>query len=257
MKSTWASGDAYEPYIGRWSRLVAQEFLHWLELPAGGRWLDVGCGTGALTQTVIDMAAPSQVAGVDPSEEFVSHADARVRDATFRVAGAEALPFPDGAFDAVVSGLMLNFVPDPAAAVREMTRVVGQGGLVGAYVWDYAGRMDMIRHFWDAAGELDSRARALDEGVRFPLCSPDRLEELFAGLRDVGMRAIDVPTGFRDFDEYWQPFLGGQGPAPSYCVSLDQRARDELRDLLRRRIPVERDGSIRLIARAWAVSGLS
>jgi hypothetical protein len=134
---------------------------------------------------------------------------------------------------------------------------VAAGGNVAAYVWDYAGRMELMRHFWDAATELDPSAGALDEGARFGLCQPDRLEELWrdAGLTEVACRAIDVPTVFRDFDDYWSPFLGGQGPAPGYAMSLDDEARTRLRENLRARLPVGDDGTIRLVARAWAVRG--
>jgi SAM-dependent methyltransferase len=203
---TWSSGEAYEPYVGRWSRLVAREFLAWLAVSPGQRWLDVGCGTGALTQTIMGLAEPRAVTGVDPSEGYIAYAcastpDARVR---FDVGDAQALPAEAGAYDAVVSGLALNFVPDPGPALAEMARVTRPGGVVAAYVWDYAGQMQLMRHFWDAAVALDPRARELDEGRRFPLCHPEPLARLFtaARLHDVVTHAIAVPTLFRDFDEY-------------------------------------------------------
>ncbi|HEV2892287.1 MAG TPA: SAM-dependent methyltransferase, partial [Actinomycetota bacterium] len=154
---------------------------------------------------------------------------------------------------------VLNFVPDPALAVREMTRVARPGGPVAAYVWDYAGRMELIRHFWDAAAALDPAAAALDEGRRFGVCQPEPLARLFrdAGLAEVDVRPIEVPTRFRDFDDYWGPFLGGQGPAPGYALSLDEPRRAALREELRRRLPFAADGSIPLVARAWAGRGVS
>jgi SAM-dependent methyltransferase len=255
----WASGAAYESYVGRWSRLVAKEFLSWLAVPPGKRWLDVGCGTGALSGMILAMASPAQVDAVDRSEGYVAYAreqatDPRVR---FEVADAQALPSPSDSYDAVVSGLMLNFVPDPARAVAEMARVSRSGGVVATYVWDYAGRMELMRQFWDAAGALDPAARDLDEGRRFPLCRPEPLAALFAGaaLADVEPRAIEVPTVFRDFDDYWTPFLGGQGPAPGYAMSLDEPRRAALRERLRAALPTGPDGSIRLVARAWGVRG--
>ena len=255
----WAAGDAYEPYVGRWSRLVAAELLAWLAVPPGARWLDVGCGTGALSRTILDRAAPEAVTGLDASAGFVQHAAARVADrrASFRVGDAQALPFDDGAFDAAVSGLVLNFVPAPARMVAEMRRVVRQGGAVALYVWDYADGMALMRHFWDAAAALDPAARPLDEGRRFPICRPEPLAALFrdAGLADVDVRALDVPTVFRDFDDYWTPFLGGQGPAPGYCSSLDEARRTALREAIRARLPVQPDGRIPLTARAWAARG--
>lgn len=256
-KDVWAAGDLYEPYVGRWSRVVAQEFLGWLGVPRGARWLDVGCGTGALTQTILRECAPRSVHGVDSSAGFLESARQRTKSASFEVGDAQALPVESGAFDAAVSGLVLNFVPKPDAAAREMRRAVRPGGAVGAYVWDYAGKMELMRYFWDAAVELDPAARTLDEGVRFPLCNEKALATLFreADLRDVEVRAIDAPTPFRDFDDYWTPFLGGQGPAPGYCMSLDEARRAALRDRIRSKLPLRPDGSIKLVARAWAVKG--
>jgi SAM-dependent methyltransferase len=259
MSDVWAAGAAYEPYVGRWSRLVAREFLTWLAVPPGRRWLDVGCGTGALSGMVVAMVSPAHVDGVDRSEGFVAYARQQVADprVRFEVADAQALAAPDASYDVVVSGLVLNFVAEPARAVAEMRRVARAAAPVAVYVWDYAGRMELMRRFWDAAAALDPAARELDEGRRFPICGPEPLSQLFAGagLRDVETRAIEVPTVFRDFDDYWSPFLGGQGPAPGYAMSLDEDRRDRLRDLIRSRLPAAPDGSIALQARAWAVRG--
>ena len=255
----WASGEAYEPYIGRWSRLVAREFLSWLAVPSASRWLDVGCGTGALVQTILAAADPAHVDAVDSSADYVSFARDRIRDrrVTFAVANAQSLPPLAQDVDAAVSGLVLNFIPQPPAAVAGMGRAVRPGGVVAAYVWDYAGGMQLIRHFWDAAIALDAQALELDEAHRFPICHPAALESLWrsAGLRDVEGRAIEVRTPFRDFDDYWQPFLGGQGPAPGYAMQLSEERRAQLREEIRSRLPVASDGSITLLARAWAVRG--
>jgi SAM-dependent methyltransferase len=257
QRDVWASGDRYEPYVGRWSRLVARDFVDWIAAPKGLRWLDVGCGTGALAQTVLDRAAPAEVLGVDLSDGFLANARRYVTDprARFEIGDAQALPAGDGAFDAAVSGLVLNFVSDQAMAAREMRRAVKPGGIVAAYLWDYAGEMQMMRRFWDAAVALDPDARAKDEGVRFPLCRPEPLKALFAGagLRDATVKAIDVPTVFKDFDDFWTPFLSGQAPAPGYCMSLSEERRAALRERLRATLPVRADGSIALIARAFAI----
>lgn len=254
----WAAGDAYEAYVGRWSRRVAVAFLDWLDVPGGQRWLDVGCGTGALSETVLIESDPAEVIGIDTSEGFIASARGRIGDprATFYVGDAQVLPLPDRSVDIVVSGLALNFVPDPARALAEFTRVTGPGGIVAAYVWDYAEGMAMLRYFWDAAVALDPAAGELDEGIRFSLCRPEPLRALWtdAGLRDVSVRAIDVPTVFVDFDDYWSPFLGGQGPAPGYVASLTDEHRRALGDLLRTRLS-QADTSIRLTANAWAVRG--
>jgi SAM-dependent methyltransferase len=198
--------------------------------------------------------------GIDASAAYVAYARSRVPDprARFEVGDAGALPFTAGTFDAVVSGLVLNFVPDPVAAMTQMARVARPGGRVGAYVWDYAGEMELMRRFWDAAVALDPAALALDEGVRFgAFCRPDVLADLFsdAGLCGVEARAVDVLTPFRDFDDCWRPFLGGQGPAPSYLLALTEDRRAALRERIRADLPIAADGSIRLVARAWAVRG--
>jgi SAM-dependent methyltransferase len=255
----WAVGSAYERYVGRWSRLVAREFLAWLDVASGRRWLDVGCGTGALSQTILERSAPSTVTGIDASGGFVDHARGQISDprASFRVGDAQALPFEDGDFDAAVSGLVLNFVPDPARMLGAMRRVVQPGGVVAVYVWDYAGEMHVMRYFWDVAAELDPAARNLAEGLRFPVCRPGPLAELAraAGLDEVATRSLDVSATFQDFDDYWTPFLGGQGPAPAYCMSLTEERRAALRERLRAALPIRPDGGIALIARAWAVRG--
>ncbi len=255
----WSGAEAYEQYVGRWSRPVAVQFVRWLDLPRDQDWIDVGCGTGALTASILAVGEPRQVHGYDLSPHYVAAAREHVQDARvkFDQADARALPEPTGAFHAAVSGLMLNFVPEPAEAVSEMKRVVCKGGTVAAYVWDYADRMQLIRVFWDAAVHLDPAAAELDEGRRFSITRAGPLQELFeaAKLQAVEVRAIDVPTRFESFDDYWQPFLGGQGPAPGYVASLDEERRNALRARLEERLSRQSDGSILLVSRAWAVRG--
>lgn len=255
----WASGDAYEPFIGRWSRLVAAEFVKWLNPRRGRTWLDVGCGTGALSQTILTDAEPSTVRGIDPSADFVATARRRVKDSQveFTVGDAGSIEAPDSSYDYVVSGLVINFIPDVASAIVEMGRVARSGGRVASYVWDYSDGMQMLRYFWDAATELDPRAADLDEGLRFDVCRPEPLADIWkeSGLVEVNVVPIEVPTIFSDFDDYWNPFLGGQGPAPTYAMSLDEETRGKLRDLVRERLPIDDRGRIALAARAWAVAG--
>jgi SAM-dependent methyltransferase len=256
VPDVWERGDPYERYVGRWSRQVAPLFLNWLGVSAGCRWLDVGCGTGALCAAILDACEPSSVTGVEPSEGFLEsarrHLEGRV---AFYQGSATAIPLEDSSVDVVVSGLVLNFVPDQAAALAEMTRVAGQAGVIGAYVWDYAEKMELMRYFWDAAVQLDPKLGALDEGLRFPLCRPEALTELFAAanLEHIEVRAIDIPTVFSSFEDYWSPFLGAQGSAPAYAMSLEESARVRLRESIRERIPMLPDGSISMIARAWAI----
>jgi SAM-dependent methyltransferase len=219
----------------------------------------VGCGPGALTETILNAASPIAVTGIDASDQYIAFARARIKDSrvTLEVGNAMALAAQTATYDAAVAGLVLNFVPDADTAVAEMARVTRPGGMVGAYVWDYAEGMGLMRKFWDAVVALDRSAIELDEGRRFPLCRSQPLAQLFsgAGLREVQVRPIDVPTVFRDFDDYWSPFLGGQGPAPGYAMSLTEEPRATLRARIRSTLPFEPDGSIHLNARAWAVRG--
>jgi len=258
-RSVWASGAAYEPYIGRWSRPVAREFLTWLAAPQSARWLDIGCGTGALSETILAQTSPAAVHGIEPSEGYWALAREQVRDPRvhFELGDARRLPVANAAYDVVVSGLVLNFIPAIRAGLAEMVRVTKPGGTVAAYVWDYAGKMELMRYFWDAAVALKPEARERDEGRRFPICQPDPLRTIFreTGLQHITVQAIDVPTDFRDFEDYWSPFLGGQFPAPDYAMSLNENDRAALRERIRASLPFAGDGTIRLIARAWAVRG--
>ena len=259
LKDVWDIGDSYESFMGRWSRLVAREFLKWLSVPPRGRWLDVGCGTGILSRTILESEEPVRVIGIDQASGFISFAREHGHDprASFAVGSVDTLPSDSHPYDAVVSGLVLNFLPDAERAVSEMKRVTGRGGVVAAYVWDYAGKMQLLRCFWDAAVALDARAHVLDEGIRFPLGNPEELRGLFTGrgLQRVEVRSIDVPTHFVDFQDYWTPFLSGQGPAPGYVASLNPDQRIQLREKVRSMVPVIPHGTIDLIARAWAVRG--
>ena len=260
LKDNWANGNLYERYVGRWSRPVARKFLEWLAVPAGQKWLDVGCGTGALSQTILEFSDPAHIKAIDRSEAFVEFARAQTQDqrVQFEVRDAQALNVELGIFDAIVSGLVLNFIPQPEQALVGMRRVAREGGVVGAYVWDYAEGMQLMRHFWDAAVALDPKVNDIDEVRRFPHARPEPLKQLFqgAGFHQVEVTSIEVPTVFRDFDDYWSPFLGGQGPAPSYLMSLSDERRDTLRERIRAGLPFAADGSISLVARAWAVRGL-
>jgi SAM-dependent methyltransferase len=257
----WLSGDAYEHFMGRWSRQIARQFISWLNPPASWDWLEVGCGTGALTQAICDKAHPKAVVACDPSPEFVAFARRSLSHpaVAFLVAGAAELPRQEGGFDAVVSGLVLNFIPAPAEAIRSMRSRLRPGGTLAAYVWDYAEGMQFLRIFWDVAAEMDSRAAELDEGQRFPLCQRDVLVDLLERehLESVDARALEIDTPFPGFDSYWAPFLGGTGPAPSHVSSLSATARQELKLRLKQRLTQEAGASIQLTARAWAVRGVA
>ena len=257
----WAAGATYEDFMGRWSRALAPRFVSWLSVRPGADWLDVGCGTGSLTEAICAGASPASVVGCDPSEPFIEYARRRQADprVSFVVAGVGQLPTRPGGFDRVASLLALNFFPAPERAIEEMRRIAAANGVVAACVWDYAGRMEFLRRFWDSAVALDAGAADLDEGRRFPICRPDALERLFreGGLGDVVSGSIEITTRFATFADLWTPFLGGTGPAPSYVASLDPARRDALAARLERSLPREPDGAISLAARAWGVRGVA
>ena len=194
VSDTWERGDPYERYVGRWSRQVAPRFVAWLGVPPGRRWLDVGCGTGALSAAILDQAAPAALTAVEPSGGFLETARRHLGPrAVLHQGSATALPLPDASVDVVVSGLVLNFVPEPPAALAEMRRVTARGGTVAAYVWDYAEGMQLMRAFWDAAVAEDPAAAALDEGTRFPLCRPAALTAAFNQVS-----AFSLPANSKD-----------------------------------------------------------
>ena len=259
IDDNWAEGRAYEDYMGRWSQFVGNAFIDWLAEPPDSRWLDVGCGTGVLTQVALDHGLAGRVVGVDRSENMLAYARSKEPHpaVTVRRGTGEALPLGDSSFDVGVCGLSLVFFPDAKGCLTDMRRIVCPGGTVAAYVWDYAGEMQMLRRFWDAAIALDPAAKDQDEGKRFPLASPGPLTDLFSsvGLEDVETHEIEIPTIFEDFDDYWTPFLSGVGPSQVYCMSLDEDARAALCDRLEETLQPDTDGRIHLTARAWAVRG--
>lgn len=251
---SWSAGESYEQYMGRWSREIAARFIAWLDAPADADWIDIGCGTGALTQAILDCCAPISIVGIDPSDGFVTHARKTIKDSRveFKVAGAEHLPLDDASVDVVTSALALNFVPDPIKALQEMRRVCSPGGLISFYVWDYpGGGMGFIDAFWQAAAELDPAAGELDEGKRFPFCTQDGLKSLCneAGLTDVVVEAIEITTAFPTFSDFLQPFTRGAGPAPGYYVSLEPARQKRLQEILARNLSGTEP--ISLLARAW------
>jgi len=255
----WRAGSTYEDYMGRWSRKLAPAFLDWLQAPPMAAWLDLGCGTGALTSAICKIANPTSVLGCDPSSAFVEFARSHVADkrASFVTCEAGMLPERAGGFDSITSSLVLNFLPDPVAALGEMKQRAAPGALISATVWDYAERMEFLRSFWDAACELEPLASQSDEGRRFPICEPVALRSLFhdAGLASIRCDAIDIPTEFSSFEDFWRPFLGGTGPAPGFVAALPARTREKLAANLLNRLPILPDGSISLTARAWAICG--
>ncbi|SFU21700.1 class I SAM-dependent methyltransferase [Mesorhizobium sp. YR577] len=258
----WQAGDSYDLYMGRWSRQIAPRFLDWLDPADKLAWLDVGCGTGALSAAILDRCNPASLISVDPSEGFLTTARAKVADKRmeFRVGDAQALAVDTGSRDMIVSGLVLNFVPDREKALGEMKRVARSGATIAFYVWDYpGGGVEFMRAFWTAATAIDPNAQDLAEGRRFPFCTPDGLTSLAttAGLSSVECTQIEIPTVFRDFEDYWRPFTLGAGPAPGYCMNLEPSTRQRLRGELHDSLPRNEDGSIPLKTRAWAVKAVA
>lgn len=254
----WQAGDSYDAFMGRWSRRIAPQFLDWLAVPAGQEWIEVGCGTGALSAAILDRTDPKSLIAIDPSPGFIDKAKANVADSrvAFQVGDAQDLAVPNATCDVAVAGLVLNFVPDRAKALAEMKRVVRPGGVMGFYVWDYpGGGQEFIRAFWQAATALDPLALEFNETKRFPYCTPAGLRDLVqsAGFSSVETTALETPTVFRDFADYWHPFTLGAGPAPGYCTKLAPDAREQLRAKLERDLPRRPDGSINMTARAWGV----
>jgi len=255
----WSAGSTYEQFMGRWSRKLARDFVDWLQAADGVHWLELGCGTGALTSAICDFAAPAVVVACDPAQPFIEYAQRRITDpsVSFVVAGAHDFPLHPPGYDVVTSLLAFNFFPDPEAALKRMSLAGVRRGLISACVWDYAGEMQFLRYFWDAASVVDPKARVLDEAVRFATCKPEVLTRIFhdAGLVDVRCEPLNIETAFSDLDDYWAPLLGGTGPAPSFVASLDEARRAVLRSQLEETLPRDADGVIRLRARAWAIRG--
>jgi SAM-dependent methyltransferase len=252
----FSEGDGYERFMGRWSRRLAPLFVEFAQVSQGDHVLDVGSGTGALSFAAAAVASV-RVTGVERSADYVRYAQERAESdpARFEVGDATALRFADNTFDRTLSMLVLNFVGSPGVALDQMIRVTRPGGVVAAAVWDYGEGMGMLRAFWDEAVALAPEAASSDER-HMPLSTRGALAELWSahGLRDVEEQPLTIDMVFRSFDDYWEPFLCGQGPAGVYVASLAESARQALQSRLRERLAVT-DG-FTLPGRAWAVRGL-
>lgn len=258
MNDRWENAAAYDGFMGRWSRLLARELVEWLGVRSSAVWLEIGCGTGSLTSAICELADPASVLACDTAPDFVAYCTKHLTYRQLTVASTTpgCIPSVAGGFDAVVSNLVLNFLPAPTNALQQMREACRPGGCVAATVWDYSEGMDFLRLFWDAAVALDSAAEKLHEGRRFPICRPDALRSAFelAGLLDVRIEPITIATAFSSFEDFWEPFVSGPGPGPTYVSGLAEAARQQLADRLRDSL-----GSatpIRLQARAWAAKGV-
>jgi SAM-dependent methyltransferase len=256
----FGDAEAYERFMGRWSRLVAPRLVDFTDLPDRGRVLDVGSGTGSLAFAIAERNNHARVLGIDPSQEYVAYAINRNSfpdRASFEVGDAQQLHFPDASFDAALSLLVFNFIPDPKKALLELRRVTQLGGRISAGGWDYGAGMRMLRTFWDAAVHIDPGADKLDE-KRMPLCHRGELSALWrqGGLEHVREQSIDIRMRFESFADYWDPFLLRQGPAGSYVRRLDRDSLHALRNEVKRRLSLSAENTpFVLPGRVWLVRG--
>ena len=256
----FGNAENYERFMGRWSRLVAPRLVDFTKVPESGQMLDVGSGTGCLAFALAERRPGCQVVGIDPSREYIAYANAKnpfPGRVSFEVGDAQQLRFPSGTFQACLSLLVFNFIPDPEKALREVRRVTKPGGRISAAVWDYGAGMRMLRTFWDAAVSLDAQAERLDE-KNMPLCRAGELSLLWerGGLKDVDEQPLDITMRFKSFADYWEPFRLGQGPAGEYVQSLSRDRLQALRDEVKRRLSLAgEDTPFDLPARVWSVCG--
>jgi SAM-dependent methyltransferase len=259
-QAMFSEADAYERFMGRWSRQLAPVLVGFAGVEDGEAVLDVGSGTGALAAAVALTAPSSRVVGIDPAAAYVALAQARQSSdrVRFEVGDAQHMRFDAAEFDRTLSLLVLNFIPDPAIALGEMRRVTRPSGTIAAAVWDYGAGMQMLRTFWDEAVALNPAAAAKDERhMRF--CRPGELGAFWRarGLEQVVEEGLSIETRFAGFDDYWEPFLHKQGPAGAHVATLTLGERNQLRERLRRRLLGDGpDRPILLTARAWAVRGI-
>jgi len=253
----WNNAKAYDRFMGRWSRQLAPKFIDWLGVPSNSAWLEIGCGTGALTSAICEKTNPVSVVALDTAPEFVDYCSKHLAYASLRVIQGtmDSLPLRKGGYDAVVSSLVLNFLPNTVESLKKMKSVCSSRGFIAACVWDYSKGMEFLRLFWDAAGSVDPNAASLDEGVRFPLCNPDALKAAFqkAGLNNIEVDSIAIPTLFSNFDDYWSSLSEGTGPAPSYVATLSPAKREALVSCLKSMTGSGENSPIKLQASAWAI----
>jgi SAM-dependent methyltransferase len=247
------AADAYDRFMGRYSRLLSPQLADLAGVREGQRAVDVGCGPGALTAELVRRLGPASVAAVDPSAPFVAAVRERYPGVDVHQASAERLPFPADAFDAALAQLVVHFMSDPVAGLAEMARVTRPGGVVAACVWDHAGGMGPVSQFWRAARDLDPD---VDDESHMAGTREGHLAELFeaAGLREVEGTTLSAPLEHASFEEWWEPFTRGVGPAGAYVATLDAERRAALRERLRRQLPPE---PFVLDARAWAARGVA
>ena len=253
-KDYFSDGVAYERFMGRWSRAAGAIFLDWVAPPSGARWLDIGCGTGVFTELVLDTCSPATVVAVDPAAAQIELARNKpfAQRADFRVADAQTLPFPDGAFDVVASALVINFIPDRPRALAEMCRVGHPGGVVAGYVWDFAAQRGVNSPIRFGLNQIGAKPPPV------PGTEDSRLEALSllfsgGGLKDIATRTIDVSMSFPDFNTFWRSQTPSFSPTGKMIAALSETDRAKLIESVRARLPAGPDGSITHSARANAI----
>ena len=248
--------DVYDRHIGRYGRELAQELIRFADVHAGQQILDVGCGPGALTRQLVMAVGADKVSAIDPSPSFVQACEDRLPGVRAQVGAAETLPFANGVFDRTLAQLVVNFMTDAEAGLREMRRVTKSGGIVAAAVWDYAGQMTLLRQFWDSVTALDPAAADLDEGHSMRYCTPEELEVLWtgAGLNHVGISDVVVTAGYEGFEDLWEPLEFGVAPSGAYVASLEPDQRAKLKADFQHRLGAGKK-PFRLGARAWLATG--
>ena len=256
----WNNSSFYNDFMGRWSMRVAQLFLSWLNENhslQNKKWIDVGCGTGALTFEILKQTNPESVLGVDSSPEYLPKSSSTTT-LSFRRGSSSDLPVKSEQFDYAVSALALNFMPNHDQCIKEMMRVLKKNGILSLYVWDYKEQMEFLRYFWDSAIEAIPRSKDFDEGEKFPICRREALKELFEKntLTNIEMKDLIIQTEFRNFEDYWIPFLRGQGPSGEFLTSLNEKERNLIKNKLLEKLPYSEDGTITLKARSFAIKGV-
>ena len=257
--ASWNNSNLYNQFMGLWSIKVAQLFLNLLNEKyriQEKSWIDVGCGTGALTFEIMKYAKPEMIVGVDPSKDFLPKENTN-KLLSFKIGSSDNLPIESGNFDFAVSALALNFMPNKDQCIKEMLRVLKNEGVLALYVWDYSEQMEFLRYFWDTAIELIPGAEEYDQGEKFPICRREALKELFEkhALQTIDLKDLTIQTEFKNFQDYWKPFLGGQGSAGRYMSTLEEKKKNLIKNTLFERLPIAKDGKILLKARAFAISG--
>lgn len=251
------TNDSYEAFMGRWSRHVAPQFLDWLSRPDGLKWLDVGCGTGVLSQTLVARCAPASVTGIDPLEKYIACAQTITDAISFQVGDMQDLPFDAASFDCTVSALCIKFVPDKEKGISELARVTRPDGTVALYDWDLSNEGNMTRHFWLAVELALPELTEERTRRRAAKAAPDEMIDLFkkARLRNVETKLFSFTARFENVDDYWAPLTGNEQNVGRFCRTLNASQLSTIREKLEDTLPVSADGSISYEGRAWAIKG--